>query len=195
MKEFKGLPIIAFKDLAAWLEWLRVHHETSSGVWAQIAKKGSGIQSTTYEDLREGALLYGWIDGQGNRFDEKTYLQRLTPRRPGSGWSKINRDLAEGFIAEGRMQPAGQAQVDAAKKDGRWERAYASPASIEVPPDLAQALAAHPQAKEAFDQLGKTNRYSFLYRIITAKRPETRARHVQKTIDMLLTGQVHHPKN
>jgi len=139
--------------------------------------------------------MYGWIDGQGNRLDDTYYLQRFTPRRPRSNWSKINRALVEDLIAKGKMQPAGQAQVDAAKKDGRWDAAYESQSTISVPPDFAAALAKNPKAHTFFDAIDKSNRYSFLYRITTAKKPETRAKHVQKAIDMLHAGQLYHPKS
>lgn len=187
------LPIIIFKDKAAWLTWLKKNHSSPTGIWAQLAKKGTGVTTATYEDLREGALIYGWIDGQGKGLDATYHLIRFTPRRPGSNWSRINRDIVDALMQQGKMQPAGIAQVEVAQKDGRWERAYEGQSKMTVPPDFADLLAKNPKAAAKFEVINKANRYSFLYRIHTAKTAETRAKHMQKAITMLESGQLYHP--
>jgi uncharacterized protein YdeI (YjbR/CyaY-like superfamily) len=153
------LPVLAFADQAALEEWLEAEHATALGLYARLAKKGSGVPSVTYAELVESALCFGWIDGRSQRLDETSYLQRITPRRPRSVWSQKNVAAVEALTAAGRMRPAGLAQVEAARADGRWERAYAGPATITVPDDLAAALAADPTAQQAFDGLDGRNRY------------------------------------
>jgi uncharacterized protein YdeI (YjbR/CyaY-like superfamily) len=182
-------------DAAAWRAWLDVHHEHSAGVALVLAKKGTTEPtSLTYDQALEEALCYGWIDGQVRRRDETTYLQRFTRRRPRSSWSKRNVDIAERLVAEGRMHPAAAAEVERARADGRWQAAYAGSASIEVPPDLAAALAADPKAQAMFEILSSQNRYAVLYRIETAKRPETRLRRIEQFVAMLARGETLHPQ-
>lgn len=182
-------------DGAAWRAWLREHHDTPAGVWLVLAKKGTTEPTNlTYDQALEEALCHGWIDGQGRRRDEATSLQRFTPRRPRSSWSKRNVAIAERLIAEGRMHPAGIAEVGRAKADGRWEAAYAGSASIEVPPDLAKALAAEPRAQAMFEILTRQNQYAVLYRITTAKRAETRARRIEQFVAMLARGEAPYPQ-
>jgi uncharacterized protein YdeI (YjbR/CyaY-like superfamily) len=160
-----------------------------------LAKKGfTQPTSLTYEQALEEAACYGWIDGQLNRRDEATYRQRFTPRRPRSAWSANNVALAERLVSEGRMRPAGLAAIDRAKADGRWEAAYAGSASIEVPVDLAEALARRPAARAAFERLNRQNRYAVLYRISTATAPSTRARLVQRFVSMLSRNEAIHPQ-
>lgn len=192
MEIYKNLPLIYFKNPNEWLKWLDKNHATSKGIWIKFAKKHTNIPSLNYVQAREGALMYGWIDGLKNRLDESYFALRFQPRNPRSTWSKINCNLAEGLIADGRMKPSGLAEVVAAKTDGRWEKAYASPSTITVPEDLQKALDQNPAAKLSFSLLSKSNRYAFLYRIHNVKRPETRARHIQKTIDMLISGKTYH---
>ena len=187
-------PKLLFKDEKAWAAWLEKNHQTSAGVWMKVAKKASGVESVSYPEALEVAICYGWIDGQVRRRDEGSYLQRFTPRRPRSAWSKRNVDLAERLIAERRMQPAGNAAVDDARSDGRWQAAYAGSASIEVPDDLAAALAAEPKAAEMFALLSSQNRYAILYRLATAKRPETRSRRLTKFVAMLARGETIYPQ-
>src|SRR6266567_8465315 len=163
------LPELIVRDAAAWREWLVENHADPDGVWLVLAKKGTEKPtSLTYDQALEEALCHGWIDGQARRRDEVTYRQRFTPRRKRSAWSRRNTGIAERLRAEGRMHPAGHAEVERAKADGRWEAAYAGPASIEVPPDLAEALAADPEAQAMFDLLTRQNRYAILYRLTSA---------------------------
>jgi len=189
------LPELIVLDPLAWRAWLREHHDDSAGVWLVLAKKGT-VQPTslTYDQALEEALCHGWIDGQVGRRDEATYRQRFTPRRPRSTWSKRNTGIAKRLLAEGRMHPAGTAELERAKADGRWDAAYAGPADIEVPPDLAAALAAEPKAQAMFEALSRQNRYAVLYRIVTAKRADTRARRIEQFVAMLARGESVHPQ-
>jgi uncharacterized protein YdeI (YjbR/CyaY-like superfamily) len=187
------LPILAFASPAEWEAWLDEHHASSDGVWVKFAKKAAGIPTVVYAEALEVALCHGWIDGQVKRFDEDWYLQRFTPRRARSRWSQINRDKAEALIAAGRMRPAGLAEVERARADGRWDAAYASPSAITVPDDLRAALDADPAAREAFAGLSSQNRYAILYRVHDAKRPETRARRIARFVAMLAEGRTPHP--
>lgn len=193
MENKDGLPIISFENQTTWEAWLNEHHTDSKGLWLKIAKKGTGITSAQYPEALESALCYGWIDGQKGSFDEIYWLQKFTPRRAKSGWSKINRQKAEELIAGGRMQPAGLQQVELAKADGRWEAAYDSQSKITVPDDLQQALDKNLQAQAFFATLNSANRYAILYRIQTAKKPETRAARIEKFIDMLSKEQKLYP--
>jgi len=189
MAEKGGLPILAFTSQQAWEDWLAANHATGRGIWMQIAHKGAPTPSVTYREAVESALCFGWIDGQANGFDEHSHLQRFTPRGPRSRWSLINRERAERLTAEGRMRPPGLAEVEAARSDGRWEAAYEPPSRASVPDDLRAALAATPAAEAAFDGLSRSARYSVLYRVQAAKRPETRARRIAQFVEMLVQGQ------
>ncbi len=193
MKSADDLPIIAFATQHAWEAWLEEGHVDSPGIWLKIAKKEMGVPSVTYAEAVESALCYGWIDGQKASFDGGYWLQRFTPRRPKSIWSRVNRDKATALIAEGRMQPAGLRHVNLAKDDGRWEAAYASQRTITIPDDFARALTGNPQAKEFFDALDSANRYAILWRIQTAKKPETRAARINTFVVMLSKGEKIHP--
>jgi uncharacterized protein YdeI (YjbR/CyaY-like superfamily) len=189
------LPELIVRDAAAWRRWLAKHHADPAGVWLVLAKKGTEKPtSLSYDQALEEALCHGWIDGQAGRRDEATYRQRFTPRRRRSAWSKRNTGIAERLIAEDRMRPAGHAEVERAKADGRWEAAYAGPASMEVPADLAEALATEPKAQAMFEGLNSQNRYAVLYRIASAKRPETRARRIEQFVAMLARGETVHPQ-
>jgi uncharacterized protein YdeI (YjbR/CyaY-like superfamily) len=185
--------ILAFASTAEWEAWLAEQHEASSGVWLKIARKASGIETVSQAQAVETALCYGWIDGQARPFDEDHWLQRFTPRRPRSRWSKVNRAKALALIEAGRMQPAGLREIERAKADGRWEAAYASPSAIEVPEDLRAALEANDRAREFFATLDSRNRYAILYRIEDAKKPETRARRIAKFVAMLDEQRKIHP--
>ena len=182
------LPVRAFPDQAALEEWLDAEHATAPGLYVRLARKGSGVPSVTYAELVEAVLCFGWIDGRSQRLDETSYLQRITPRRPRSVWSQKNVAAVEALTAAGRMRPAGLAQVEAARADGRWERAYAGPATITVPDDLAAALAAEPAAQQAFGALDGRNRYAVLHRVATAATPQTRARRIATLVTMLAEG-------
>jgi uncharacterized protein YdeI (YjbR/CyaY-like superfamily) len=189
------LPELVVRDAAAWRMWLAKNHANPVGIWLVLAKKGTEEPTRlTYDQALEEALCHGWIDGQAGRRDEGTYRQRFTPRRRRSAWSKRNTGIAERLIAEDRMRPAGHAEVERAKADGRWEAAYAGPASMEVPADLAEALAAEPKAQAMFEGLNSQNRYAILYRIANTKRPETRARKIEQFVAMLSRGETVHPQ-
>jgi uncharacterized protein YdeI (YjbR/CyaY-like superfamily) len=189
------LPELIVRDAAAWRAWLAKHHADPAGVWLVLAKKGTEKPtSLTHDQALEEALCHGWIDGQAGRRDDATYRQRFTPRRRRSAWSKRNTRIAERLLAEERMHPAGHAEVERAKADGRWEAAYAGPASMEVPADLAEALAAEPKAQAMFEALNSQNRYAILYRIATAKRAETRARRIEQFVTMLARGKTVYPQ-
>src|SRR5918994_7389652 len=187
------LPVIPFASHDAWEAWLEGHHATSEGLWLKFAKKGSGIETVTYDQAVEIALCYGWIDGQVRRFDEDYYLQRFTPRRPRSRWSKINRQRATELIERGEMKPAGLREVERAKADGRWDAAYDAPSSATVPDDLRRELEKNEKAREFFATLNSANRYAILHRIQDAKKPETRARRIEKYVAMLREGKRIYP--
>ena len=176
-----------------WEAFLEGHHDTSEGLWLKIAKKGSGIESITYDQAVEVALCYGWIDGQARKLDEDYYLQRFTPRRPRSKWSKVNRKKAMELIERGVMKTAGLREVERAKADGRWDAAYDSPRTAAVPADLLRELEKNKQARKFFYELDSRNRYAILYQIQDAKRPETRARRIVKYVAMLAEQEKPYP--
>ena len=184
-----GKPVLAFASQDEWEAWLDAEHATSDGVWVKFAKKGSGVETVVYAEALEVALCYGWIDSQVMSLDERFYLQKFTPRRSRSKWSRINREKIEQLTNAGRMKPAGLEQVGLAKADGRWDAAYASPSTIEVPEDLQKALDANPKAAEFFATLPGSNRYAVLYQLEDAKKPETRARRLEKFMGMLERGE------
>jgi uncharacterized protein YdeI (YjbR/CyaY-like superfamily) len=169
-------PILAFKDTKSFEQWLERNFEDQTGMWLKLARVGKGVPSITYPEAVEVALCFGWIDGLKRGFDETHWLQRFTPRRPRSMWSQINRDKAEELVASGRMRPSGQAEVDRAKGDGRWELAYAGQATAAVPPEIAN----DPELAQAFARLNKVNRYAFVHRLHNAKRAETKAKLLQR---------------
>jgi uncharacterized protein YdeI (YjbR/CyaY-like superfamily) len=181
-------PVLFFSSPADLEAWLEENGEASDGIWVKFAKKASGIRSVGYAEAVELALCHGWIDGQVKRLDDDHYLQKFTPRRPRSNWSKINREKAERLIAEGRMSPAGLREVERAKEDGRWDDAFDPPTTATVPDDFQSALDAEPAALEFFESLAATKRYSFLYRIREAKRPETRAKRIAEYVELLREG-------
>jgi uncharacterized protein YdeI (YjbR/CyaY-like superfamily) len=182
------LPTIPFASRDAWGAWLEEHHATANGLWLKIARKGSGIDTVSFAEALEVALCYGWIDGQRKRFDGDYYLQKFTPRRPRSRWSKINREKATELIEKGMMRPAGLREVERAKADGRWYAAYDSPSTATVPDDLRRELESVPRAMSFFSTLNSANRYAILYQIQEARRPETRARRIEKYVAMLAEG-------
>jgi uncharacterized protein YdeI (YjbR/CyaY-like superfamily) len=188
-----GLATLPFASAAAWEQWLEQSHAACAGVWIKMAKKDAGIDSVRYPQVLEIALCFGWIDGRREALDERHFLQRFTPRRQRSRWSLINRETAERLIADGSMRPAGLAEVERAKADGRWDAAYEGQRSITVPSDLQRELDARPRAKAFFEQLSSQNRYAILYRIQDAKRPETRARRLAKFVAMLEARETIHP--
>jgi uncharacterized protein YdeI (YjbR/CyaY-like superfamily) len=193
MKTTDTLPILAFVTPEDWETWLAEHHADAQGVWLKIAKQDADVPSVTYADALDVALCSGWIDGQKRSFDEMYWLQKFTPRRPKGVWSRVNRDKAMALMAQGRMRPAGLRQVELAQADGRWDAAYASQRTIAVPDDLQRALDANPRAREFFATLNSANRYAVLWRIATAKKPETRAARIEKLVAMLANGEKIHP--
>ncbi len=188
------LPELLVPDAAAWRAWLADNHASSPGVWLVLGKKGGQVTALNYAAALDEALCFGWIDGQAGRRDEGSMRQRFTPRRPRSAWSRRNVEHIARLSAEGRLTPAGQAAVDAARADGRWDVAYAGSAAAEVPPELATALDASPSARQMWDILTSQNRYAITYRIGQAKRPETRARRIAEFVAMLERGETVHPQ-
>jgi uncharacterized protein YdeI (YjbR/CyaY-like superfamily) len=186
------LPVRRFASRAAWEKWLTANHDRSPGVWIELAKKDSGVDSVSRADALEVALCYGWIDSQSMTVDDKRYRQRFTPRRSRSKWSKINCAAVERLHAEGRLAPAGIREMEAAKGDGRWEAAYDSPRTIAVPPDLEARLARSGRARRAFEKLDSQNRYAILYRLHHAKRADTRQRRLDQFVAMLEAGRTIH---
>jgi len=188
------LEVLVVADAAALRAWLAAHHDTSPGVWLALGKKGGTVTSLTWQEAVDEALCVGWIDGQSRRRDEMTSLVRYTPRGPRSIWSQRNVANYERLEAEGRIQPAGRAVVDAAKADGRWAAAYAPSSEAEVPADLLAAIAAVPAAQAMFDVLTKTNRYAFIHRLASVRRAETRARKIEEFVAMLARHEAPHPQ-
>ena len=178
-----GLPVVSFATVPDCEAWFAEHGEDQRGIWLKIGRTGAAT-TVTYAEALEVALCHGWIDGQKRGYDDTHWLQRFTPRGPRSKWSQVNRGKAEALITAGRMQPAGRAQVDAAKADGRWAAAYAGQRTATVPDDLAAALAKDPEAKAFFETLTGANRYAILYRVDDAKKPETRAARIEKFVAM-----------
>ncbi|AWE54654.1 hypothetical protein DC008_17045 [Streptomyces nigra] len=189
----QDLETVAFESAEAFQAWLGENHAVSPGIWLKLRKKAPGVVALDYAQALDVALCYGWIDGQKAAMDDEWWLQRFGPRTARSRWSKINRDKVAALIEQGRMRPPGQAEIDRATADGRWDAAYDSPRTATVPDDLAAALAAEPAAAEFFETLNRTNRFAILYRVQDAKRPETRARRIEKYVTMLAKGEKPHP--
>src|SRR5262245_5175279 len=184
--------VLAFKRAADWQAWLAKNHAKSTGIVVKLAKGGSA-PSVTYPEAVEAALAWGWIDGVRRSHDARWYLQRFTPRRKQSVWSKINCQKAEALIAAGKMKPPGLAEVERARADGRWDRAYDSPSKASVPDDLTAALARNARARAFFAKLDGTNRFAILYRVQTARKPETRADRIARFVAMCARGEVLYP--
>lgn len=184
---------VSFDNAAQFESWLKQHHAQSPGIWLLIAKKGSNRKSITYPDALDSALCYGWIDGQKAKHDESSWLQYFTKRKKNSVWSQINQQHVERLIKMGRMQPSGLAAIEEAKRTGQWEAAYQPVSSREIPEEFAQALAKSSKAKTFFDSLNSQNRFAFIFRVSTAKRPETRQKRIIEFIRMLENGEVFYP--
>ncbi len=193
-KDQTPLPVLAFAGAAEWESWLASQPPLANGLWLKFAKKASGMPTVSKPEAIDAALCHGWIDGQLKPFDDKHWLIRFTPRRAQSKWSAINCRRVEALIAAGRMRPAGFAEVERAKADGRWEMAYQSQSTITVPSDLQHALDENESAKTLFEVLDSANRYAVLYRVHNAKKPETRARTIEKLVAMLGRGETIHPR-
>jgi uncharacterized protein YdeI (YjbR/CyaY-like superfamily) len=192
-KARRDLPVIAFKSQQAWDAWLTSQAVDSKGLWLKLAKKSSGIASVSKPEAIDTALCHGWIDGQLDSFDDDYWLIRFTPRQPTSKWSEKNRARALQLVELKRMKPAGLKEIERAKKDGRWSAAYAPQSTAQVPDDLRAALAKSKAAKSFFEALDSANRYAILYRIHSAKKPETRAARIEKFVAMLTEGKTIHP--
>ncbi|HEU4606879.1 MAG TPA: YdeI/OmpD-associated family protein [Chitinophagaceae bacterium] len=184
-------PVKEFKDQQAFESWLEAN-PTSDGIWIKLAKKGSGKTTVSYAEAVESALCYGWIDSQTKTFDEKFYIQKFTPRRSKSVWSKINVKKAEALIKAGRIRPAGLAQIEAAKADGRWTAAYEGSSTAEAPEDFLKALAKNKKATAFYETLSKSNKYAIIWRLHHSKKPETRQANIEKFINMLAEGKSFH---
>jgi uncharacterized protein YdeI (YjbR/CyaY-like superfamily) len=190
----KDLPVLAFATARAWSEWLATHHGSSRGVWVKIAKKGAASASVMYSEAVDSALAWGWIDGQKRSFNDDWWLQRFTPRTATSVWSKINRTKVEALIAAGRMEAPGLAEVERAKRDGRWDRAYDGARSATMPADLIAAFARNARARAFFETLDAANRYAILYRVQMAKKPETRAERITRFVALCAQHETIHPR-
>lgn len=188
METLANVPILTFADAQAWNIWLGKNYTDQTGIWIKIAKKASGIPSVTYAEAVDEALCYGWIDGLKRSYDERYFLQRFTPRRKRSVWSKVNIGKVEELIAAGRMQAQGLTEIELAKADGRWDAAYESQANATIPDDLVGALDQNPSAKEFFESLTKAEKYSVLWRLMTSRTPETRSKRLVSMIDSLAAG-------
>jgi uncharacterized protein YdeI (YjbR/CyaY-like superfamily) len=189
MDEGSGGKIVAFSSAKDWEQWLAKNHAKSTGIWLRFFKKDSGVPSVSYDDALDAAICFGWIDGQLKKCDEESWLRKFTPRRPKSVWSKRNREHAERLIRTGKMQTAGLQEVEAAKQDGRWTAAYDSPSKMQLPDDFLQELAKDPRAKAFFETLNRANVYAIVWRLQTAKKPETRQRRLATILEMLAKGQ------
>ena len=187
------VPIFSFDSPNKWHEWLQTNHTQPKGVWIRFFKKNAHVSSMTYTEAVDEALCYGWIDSQAKKYDEMSYIQKFTPRRTKSIWSKINRERIEKLITAGKMQASGLKQVEEAKKDGRWDHAYDSPRNMTLPEDFLKALSQNKQAKAFFETLNKTNTYAIMWRLQTAKKPETRAKRMTLVLEMLAKGEKFHP--
>jgi uncharacterized protein YdeI (YjbR/CyaY-like superfamily) len=188
-----ALPTLYFESAADFRRWLEKNHASPEGLWLRIFKKDAGEKSVTYAEALDQALCYGWIDGQKKSFDKRSWIQRFTPRRPKSGWSQLNTQHVERLIKAGAMTPNGMAAVDAAKADGRWQAAYASPRYAQPPEDFLKALARNKKARLFFESLNRANVYSIVYRLQTAKKPETRAKRMALILAMMSQGKRFHP--
>lgn len=188
----EDLPTVGFATPEEFGVWLEENHAGSEGIWLKIAKKGSGVPSVTYAEALRACLCFGWIDSQKRGFDERFFLQRFTPRRPRGRWSRINREAAEELIEAGRMRPAGLAEVEQAKADGRWEDAYEGQRTAKAPLDLQRELDSNQAARDFFAGLDSANRYAIVYRLEEAKKPETRERRLRKFVAMLERGEKIH---
>jgi uncharacterized protein YdeI (YjbR/CyaY-like superfamily) len=192
MESKTSMPVIAFQSAKDWRAWLSKNSQVSKGVWLKIFKKESKEKTITYAEALEEALCYGWIDGQKKSFDKQAWLQKFCPRRPKSIWSKTNIAHIERLTKEGKMKPQGLKEVASAKEDGRWERAYDAPGTMSVPDDFMQELRKNKKAHEFFKTLNRTNLFSIVFRLQTAKKPETRQKRMKLILDMLSKGEKFH---
>ena len=188
----KELPVLFFETSEEFRKWLENNYEGTAGVWLRFFRKNSGIQSINYDIALDEALCYGWIDGQAKKFDEQSYIQKFTPRRSRSIWSKRNIENVKRLEKEGRMRPSGMKEIEAAKADGRWEKAYDSPSTMTIPEDFLEELSRDQKAAEFFNNLNKTNKFAITWRLQTARKPETRANRMKAIIELLSKGKSYH---
>lgn len=188
----KDLEIIPFKSPKEWKEWLSKNHSLEKGIWLRFFKKDSGIKTITFSQALDEALCYGWIDGQAKSYDEKSWIQKFTSRRKKSVWSKRNTEHIERLIKLGKMKPTGLKEVESAKADGRWEKAYDSPSKMIIPNDFLKELSKNKKAKAFFETLNKTNTFAIAWRLQTAKKSETREKRMKIILDMLSRGEKFH---
>ena len=188
----KNIPVLSFSTQHEWHDWLDKNYADENGIWLRFYKKDSEIVSVNHTEALDEALCYGWIDGQAKKYDEKSWLQKFTPRRERSIWSKRNIASVERLDKAGRMQPSGIKEVERAKSDGRWERAYDSPGKMKPPDDFLEELSRNKKAEKFFNSLNKTNKYSINWRLQTAKNPETRKKKMMKILNMLENGETFH---
>lgn len=188
----KDYSLLFFKTAEEWRDWLDKNHAIENGVWVKMFKKKSNVVSPTYSELLDEALCFGWIDGQAKSIDDKSYMQKFTPRRKRSLWSKINIGHIERLTKEGKMHAAGIKAVENAKNDGRWDNAYNPPSAISLPEDFTQELQKNTSAESFFNTLSKSNKYAIAWRLETAKKPETKLRRLKKIIEMLEKGETFH---
>jgi uncharacterized protein YdeI (YjbR/CyaY-like superfamily) len=186
-------PTLSFASASDWRRWLEAHHGQASGVWLKLAKKGAGVASVSYSDALDVALCFGWIDARKGALDERFWMQRFTPRSARSRWSQRNRDRIAALARDGHMRPSGEAEVERAKADGRWDAAYPGQRTATVPADLEAALDANPAARDFFATLDAANRYAILYRVGEPRRPQTRAARIERFVAMLAAGEKIHP--
>ncbi len=184
--------VLAFKTSNAFEKWLAKNHNKVTGIWLRFFKKDSGKATITYKEAVDEALCYGWIDGQANKYDDDSWIQRFTPRGARSIWSKRNTDNIERLITLEKMKPAGLEEVEKAKADGRWAKAYDSPKEMQIPDDFMQQLSKNKKAKAFFETLNKTNKYAIGWRLQTAKKPETKEKRIKIIVEMLSNGQKFH---
>jgi uncharacterized protein YdeI (YjbR/CyaY-like superfamily) len=185
-------PILSFDAPENWEHWLEQNHDISNGIWLRFYKKGSQVKSVNYREALDVALCYGWIDGQAKSYDDKSYLQKFTPRRPKSIWSKRNIEHVTRLEQDGKMKPAGLKQIELAKVDGRWAVAYDSPANMTVPEDFLRELSINKETMAFFESLNKANKYAITWRLQTAKKPETREKRMKAILEMLARREKFH---
>jgi uncharacterized protein YdeI (YjbR/CyaY-like superfamily) len=188
------LPILTFADTASFEAWLERYADSAPGAWLRFAKQEAPEATVSKSDAIDCALAYGWVDGQLGRVDALYFKTRFTPRRPTSAWSQVNRERVERLLAAGRMRARGEAEVNRAKADGRWDKAYARQSAATPDPDLQAALDAEPSARELYESLDSANRYSVLYRVHQAKTPQKRAAKIAELVTMLARGETIHPR-
>ncbi len=191
-KRTEKISVLSFETKKEFRVWLEKNSDTSTGIWLKFHKKDSGISSITHDEALDEAICFGWIDGQLKKYDDKSWLQKFTPRRAKSIWSKKNAERAEKLIKLGMMHPSGLKEIKLAKEDGRWEKAYDSPADMKIPDDFLKKISKQKKAFKFFETLNRANLYAIAWRLQTAKKPETREKRITQIIEMLSKGEKFH---